>query len=42
MLTAESAEMKNNINEITDVIIGTAITVHKEPGPGLLEPAYEA
>ena len=34
--------MKSNINEITDVIIGAAITVHKELGPGLLESAYEA
>ena len=34
--------MKSNINEITDVIIGAAIAVHKELGPGLLESAYEA
>jgi GxxExxY protein len=30
-----------NINEITRKIIGCAINVHKELGPGLLESAYE-
>ena len=34
--------MKSNINEITDGIIGAAISVHKALGPGLLESAYEA
>ena len=34
--------MKTNINEITEKIIGAAIVVHKELGPGLLESAYEA
>lgn len=29
------------INEITRKIIGCAITVHKDLGPGLLESAYE-
>ncbi len=29
------------INSITDQIIGGAIEVHKELGPGLLESAYE-
>ena len=36
--------MKNkskNINKITEIIIGAAITVHKALGPGLLESAYE-
>lgn len=28
-------------NDITDIIIGFAIKVHKELGPGLLESAYE-
>ena|ERR1700722_2126776 len=28
-------------NEITEVIIGSAIKVHKKLGPGLLESAYE-
>jgi GxxExxY protein len=30
------------INEITEIIIGCAIEVHKELGPGLLESSYEA
>lgn len=30
------------INEITEIIIGSAIAVHKSLGPGLLESAYEA
>src|SRR5688500_16888544 len=31
-----------NVNEITHRIIGAAIEVHKETGPGLLESAYKA
>ena len=31
-----------DVNEITEKIIGAAIAVHKELGPGLLESAYEA
>ncbi len=30
------------LNKITDTIIGSAIAVHRELGPGLLESAYEA
>ncbi|MCX6306585.1 MAG: GxxExxY protein [Bacteroidetes bacterium] len=30
-----------NENEITEIIIGCAINVHKALGPGLLESAYE-
>ena len=30
-----------DINKITETIIGCAIEVHKELGPGLLESAYE-
>ncbi len=29
------------INQLTEQIIGAAITVHREKGPGLLESAYE-
>jgi GxxExxY protein len=34
--------MGRPINEITEEIIGAAIQVHRELGPGLLESAYEA
>jgi GxxExxY protein len=30
------------LNELTEQIIGAAIEVHREKGPGLLESAYEA
>jgi len=38
---AESAEMteRENLDQITESIIGTAIEVHRVPGPGLLESA---
>jgi GxxExxY protein len=30
------------LNRITEIIIGCAIEVHKQLGPGLLESTYEA
>jgi len=33
--------MNEEINQLTDQIIGAAIEVHKELGPGLLESAYQ-
>ncbi len=41
---AESAEMteRENLDQITENIIGAAIEVHRALGPGLLESAYEA
>lgn len=33
--------MKEGINKITEAIISSAIAVHKELGPGLLESTYE-
>jgi GxxExxY protein len=34
--------MKERLNQLTEIIIGAAIEVHKELGPGLLESTYEA
>lgn len=31
----------NHLNKITDLIIGSAIEVHKALGPGMLESAYQ-
>ena len=30
------------VNEVTEAVIGAAITVHRALGPGLLEATYEA
>jgi GxxExxY protein len=36
----DTQEIKKNINELTEKIIGCAIEVHKHLGPGLLESVY--
>jgi GxxExxY protein len=37
----ESTENMKNVNELTELVIGSAIEVHRTLGPGLLESAYE-
>jgi GxxExxY protein len=34
--------MVNDLDKITETIIGAALAVHRELDPGLLESAYEA
>ena len=37
----ENTEPIKNANELTEIVIGCAIKVHRALGPGLLESAYE-
>jgi GxxExxY protein len=37
----ESTEVVKDINQLTELVIGCAIEVHRALGPGLLESAYE-
>ena len=39
--SAEGAEVKQEIDALTEKIIGAAIDVHRALGPGLLESTYE-
>lgn len=41
-LGARAAKIMSSINEITEKIIGAAIEVHREKGPGLLESAHKS
>ena|SRR5438105_1653160 len=37
----EITEARKNVNELTEIVIGCAIEVHRTLGPGLLESTYE-
>ena len=38
---AEFTETRKGLNELTEIVIGCAIEVHRALGPGLLESTYE-
>ena len=40
-LTTELTETRKELNELTEIVIGCAIEVHRSLGPGLLESTYE-
>jgi len=37
----EFTETRKGLNELTEIVIGCAIEVHRALGPGLLESTYE-
>ena len=39
--TTEDTETRKELNELTEIVIGCAIEVHRALGPGLLESTYE-
>ncbi|MEY2507364.1 MAG: hypothetical protein QOH01_1693 [Verrucomicrobiota bacterium] len=39
--SAENAEIKRDVDAVTEQVIGAAIDVHRALGPGLLESTYE-
>ena len=41
MTLASRSSMRERLNSLTEKIIGAAIGVHRELGPGMLEKAYE-
>ena len=40
-LITEHTETRKELNELTEIVIGCAIEVHRSLGPGLLESTYE-
>src|SRR4051812_22033332 len=42
VIVCHTPEMKERANELSSALIGAAIEVHRQLGPGLLESTYEA